>query len=141
MEVSIYMYMMKQILLIPELTTIPRALCFLSYINFLFSPKVSNSLIFNLLSFLWSITNVIDLSNASWYFPDDQIIQFFSFLRNPTPTSCSNLTGPFPGWLHSYYPRISLVIFLLDPLFPNPIFSYFLIYLLTFFGAFSSAAS
>lgn len=141
MEVSIYMYMMKQILLIPELTTIPRALCFLSYINFLFSPKVSNSLIFNLLSFLWSITNVIDLSNASWYFPDDQIIQFFSLLRNPTPTSCSNLIGPFPGWLHSYYPRISLVIFLLDPLFPNPIFSYFLIYLLTFFGAFSSAAS
>lgn len=65
MEVSIYMYMMKQILLIPELTTIPRALCFLSYINFLFSPKVSNSLIFNLLSFLSSITNVIDLSNAS----------------------------------------------------------------------------
>ena len=56
MEVSIYMCMMEQILFIPELTTIPCALCFLSYINFLFSPKVSNSFIFNLLSFQYDLS-------------------------------------------------------------------------------------
>lgn len=36
----------------------------------------------------------------------------FFFLRYPTPTSCSNLTSSFLGWLHNCYPRICVVIFL-----------------------------